>query len=188
MSNKPIKLLILGNSGIGKSCLLLRFSDNIYHPETISTLGVDVRFRTITIEDRLLRLQLWDAGGQERFRAITSSYYRNSNGIILAYDITNKRSFASLENWLFSVLERANEDIKFVVVGTKCDLENLREVSTAEGQEFANKYGFPFLEVSAKKNINIEKTLQELVSQITTEKIENNALQITSGKSSRCLC
>src|SRR3972149_7923971 len=142
--NRPIKLLILGDSGTGKSCLLLRFSDDIFQPDTVSTLGVDVRFRTLVVGSQLLRLQIWDAGGQERFRAITSSYYRNSHGIILTYDITNKRTFNNLERWILSVKEKTDDNVKFIILGTKSDLHHLREVSYDQGQELAFKYGFHF--------------------------------------------
>ena len=116
------KLIIIGDSGIGKSCLLNRFADDIFTDSYISTIGVDFKIRTIEVNGRLCKLQIWDTAGQERFRTITSSYYRGAHGIILVFDITNPESFANCEMWLTEVQRYATDQVKIILVGTKSDL------------------------------------------------------------------
>merc|ERR1712157_499578 len=128
------KLVLIGDSGVGKSCLLLRFADDSFTDSYISTIGVDFRFRTVNIDMKTVKLQIWDTAGQERFRTITSAYYRGAHGIIMVYDVTNSESFEHVEEWLSEVNRHASETTKKLLVGNKCDLESERAVQKEDAQ------------------------------------------------------
>merc|ERR1719242_3009091 len=123
------KLVLIGDSGVGKSCLLLRFADDAFTESYISTIGVDFRFRTVKIDKKTVKLQIWDTAGQERFRTITSAYYRGADGIIMVYDVTNYESFDHVEEWLSEVDRYANEGTAKLLVGNKADLVEEKQVS-----------------------------------------------------------
>merc|ERR1712083_1266763 len=120
------KLLLIGDSGVGKSCLLLRFADDIYTESYISTIGVDFKIRTVELDGKTIKLQIWDTAGQERFRTITSSYYRGAHGIIIVYDITDVESFNNVRQWLFEIDRFASEHVNKLLVGNKSDLDQKR--------------------------------------------------------------
>merc|ERR1712184_163282 len=122
------KLLLIGDSGVGKSCLLLRFADDTYTDSYISTIGVDFKIRTVDLDTKTIKLQIWDTAGQERFRTITSSYYRGAHGIIIVYDITDVESFNNVRQWLFEIDRFASENVNKLLVGNKCDLVSKRIV------------------------------------------------------------
>lgn len=144
------KLLLIGDSGVGKSCLLLRFADDTYSDTYISTIGVDFKIRTIEIGGSTIKLQIWDTAGQERFRTITSSYYRGAHGIIVVYDVTDQGSFTSVKQWLQEITKYSSENVNRLLVGNKCDLTSKRVVDFNIGKEFADDLAIPFLETSAK--------------------------------------
>ncbi|CAL5322901.1 unnamed protein product [Camellia sinensis] len=123
------KLLLIGDSGVGKSCLLLRFADDSYLDSYISTIGVDFKIRTVEQDGKTIKLQIWDTAGQERFRTITSSYYRGAHGIIIVYDITDQESFNNVKQWLNEIDRYASENVNKLLVGNKCDLTDNRAVS-----------------------------------------------------------
>lgn len=160
------KLLIVGNSGVGKSCILLQFVDEQFIESHISTIGVDFKIKTITLNNNVIKLQVWDTAGQERFRTITSSYYRGANGIIVAYDITNKKSFHDVTKWLNEIDRYAINNVIKILVGNKCDLESSREVTYKEGKDLADTAGLKFIEISAKKNINITEMFTIMINEI----------------------
>jgi Ras-related protein Rab-1A len=160
------KLLLIGNSAVGKSSLLLRFSDNIFNESFLPTIGVDFKIRTFELSSKTVKLQIWDTAGQERFKTITSSYYKGAHGIILTYDITDKQSFKDIENWLTEVEKFANENVIKLLVGNKNDLESQRQVTFDEGKEYADSLGIQFLETSAKNNSNVEKAFFTLANEI----------------------
>ncbi|KAJ2256158.1 GTP-binding protein [Coemansia sp. RSA 454] len=171
-----MKLLLIGDSGkfqpgvlcrrVGKSCLLLRFSDDQFTPSFITTIGIDFKIRTIELDGKRIKLQIWDTAGQERFRTITTAYYRGAMGILLVYDVTDERSFNNIENWYMNVEQHASEGVNKILIGNKCDIEERRVVSRDMGQALANKFNIQFKETSAKSNINVEEAFLELASDI----------------------
>ena len=163
------KLLLIGDSGVGKSCLLLRFADDTYTESYISTIGVDFKIRTIELDGKTIKLQIWDTAGQERFRTITSSYYRGAHGIIVVYDVTDNESFTNVKQWLHEIDRYACENVNKLLVGNKIDLATAnkrRVVTTEQGKEFADGLGVEFLETSAKTRINVEQAFMTMASQI----------------------
>eukprot|EP00918_Siedleckia_nematoides_P024873 GHVU01053731.1.p1 GENE.GHVU01053731.1~~GHVU01053731.1.p1 ORF type:complete len:215 (-),score=28.41 GHVU01053731.1:668-1312(-) len=160
------KLLLIGDSGVGKSCLLLRFADDTYTDNYISTIGVDFKIRTIDHEGKIVKLQIWDTAGQERFRTITSSYYRGAHGIIIVYDVTDRDSFTNVKNWMKEIDKYAMENVNKLLVGNKNDLTAKKVVSFEEGQDLAESYGICFIETSAKNSQNVEQAFQIMSGEI----------------------
>jgi Ras-related protein Rab-1A len=151
------KVLIIGNSGVGKSCLLLRFAEDMFSDNYISTIGVDFKIRKLDLEGKSIKLQIWDTAGQERFRTITKSYYRGSNGIVVVYDITDRESFDQVQHWMSEIDAHASAEVCRLLVGNKADLNDKRAVKTEEGETIARQYGIPFLETSAKDASHVEE-------------------------------
>merc|ERR1711988_549048 len=160
------KLLLIGDSGVGKSCLLLRFADDTYTESYISTIGVDFKIRTIEIDGKTIKLQIWDTAGQERFRTITSSYYRGAHGIIVVYDVTDLESFNNVKNWLHEIDRYAVEGVNKLLVGNKCDLISKKQVESTSAKEFAESLNIPFLETSAKTAVNVENAFIKMAKEI----------------------
>ena len=160
------KLLIIGDSGVGKSCLLLRFSDDIFTDSFISTIGVDFKIKTVEIDGVKIKLQIWDTAGQERFRTITSSYYRGAHGIIVVYDVTDHKSFDNITKWLKEIDTFAGPTVQKLLVGNKCDLVNERNVSVEEGKALAEGLKVPFVETSAKNSTNVEQAFLMMAKDI----------------------
>ncbi|RNF23004.1 small GTP-binding protein Rab1 [Trypanosoma conorhini] len=160
------KLLLIGDSGVGKSCLLLRFADDSYTESYISTIGVDFKIRTLNLDGKVVKLQIWDTAGQERFRTITSSYYRGAHGIIIVYDTTDMESFNNVKTWLSEIDKFASENVNKLLVGNKCDLVLKKAVDTQMAKDFADNLGIPFLETSAKEASNVEEAFTRMAMDI----------------------
>jgi Ras-related protein Rab-1A len=179
MNNKYdylFKLIIIGDTNTGKSCLLQRFADDSYTNEFISTIGVDFKVKTITINDKMIKTQIWDTAGQDRFRSITNSYYRGAHGIIISYDITNKQSFVNIERWMRNVKDFVSDNAVKILIGTKSDLEEKRKVSKKELEDLANELDMKYIETSAKDNKNVDELFIIICKEILnnmTEKLEN---------------
>ncbi|KAG5438117.1 hypothetical protein PCANB_002968 [Pneumocystis canis] len=167
-----IKLLLIGDSGVGKSCLLLRFSEDSFTPSFITTIGIDFKIRTIELDGKRIKLQIWDTAGQERFRTITTAYYRGAMGILLVYDVTDEKSFINVRSWFSNIQQYASEGVKKILIGNKCDWEERRAVSYNQGQCLANEFNMPFLETSAKSNINVDDAFFCLARTRQREKVE----------------
>lgn len=161
-----LKILIIGESGVGKSSLLLRFTDDTFDPEQAATIGVDFKVKTLTVDGNRAKLAIWDTAGQERFRTLTPSYYRGAQGVILVYDVCSKSSFSKLDAWLNELDTFATkQDIVKMLVGNKIDMEN-REVSRDEGLKFARKHHMLFIEASAKTKEGVQCAFEELVEKV----------------------
>jgi len=160
------KLLLIGDSGVGKSCLLLRFADDTYTESYISTIGVDFKIRTIELEGKTVKLQIWDTAGQERFRTITSSYYRGAHGIIVVYDVTDQETFSNVKQWLQEIDRYACEGVNKLLVGNKSDLTQKKVVEYTVAKEFADQLAIPFLETSAKNATNVEQAFLTMAKHI----------------------
>ncbi|KAJ4798384.1 Ras-related protein Rab-1A [Rhynchospora pubera] len=192
------KLLLIGDSSVGKSCLLLRFADDSYVDSYISTIGVDFKIRTVDLDGKTVKLQIWDTAGQERFRTITSSYYRGAHGIIIVYDVTEMESYNNVKQWLNEIDRYASDNVCKLLVGNKCDMVDSKVVATETAQAFADSLGIPFLETSAKESINVEKAFltmsaeikRRVASQPTGDKKPTTTVQIKGQplqqKSSSC--
>ncbi|KAK8808498.1 hypothetical protein WA158_008399 [Blastocystis sp. Blastoise] len=160
------KLLLIGDSGVGKSCLLLRFADDAYSDSYITTIGVDFKIRTVDIDGKTVKLQIWDTAGQERFRTITSSYYRGATGIIIVYDVTDQDSFNNVKQWLHEIDRYANENVNKLLVGNKCDLTAKKVIGYETAKEFADSLGIEFVETSAKNATNVETAFLTMAREI----------------------
>ncbi|PWA70740.1 small GTPase superfamily, Ran GTPase, P-loop containing nucleoside triphosphate hydrolase [Artemisia annua] len=160
------KIVLIGDSGVGKSNILSRFTRNEFCLESKSTIGVEFATRTLQVEGKTVKAQIWDTAGQERYRAITSAYYRGAVGALLVYDITKKQSFESVSRWLRELRDHADSNIVLMLVGNKCDLNHLRAVTANDAQMFAEKEGLSFLETSALDAHNIEKAFQTILLDI----------------------
>ena len=134
------KLLLIGDSGVGKTCVLFRFSDDAFNSTFISTIGIDFKIRTIELDEKKIKLQIWDTAGQERFRTITTAYYRGAMGILLLYDITNEKSFDNIKTWIHNIEQHASEDVEKMILGNKCDMEEKRVISKEQGEKFAGEH------------------------------------------------
>uniref|UniRef100_A0A3B5A4K9 RAB2A, member RAS oncogene family n=1 Tax=Stegastes partitus TaxID=144197 RepID=A0A3B5A4K9_9TELE len=143
--------------GVGKSCLLLQFTDKRFQPVHDLTIGVEFGARMITIDGKQIKLQIWDTAGQESFRSITRSYYRGAAGALLVYDITRRDTFNHLTTWLEDARQHSNSNMVIMLIGNKSDLESRREVKKEEGEAFAREHGLIFMETSAKTASNVEE-------------------------------
>ncbi|CAD8083743.1 unnamed protein product [Paramecium sonneborni] len=160
------KIVLSGDSGVGKSNLLLRFTKNQFNPDSKTTIGVEFATRSISISGKIIKAQIWDTAGQERYRAITSAYYRGAIGAVLVYDITNKQSFEAVERWLQEVRENADKDIVIMIIGNKSDLKHLRAIRMESGQDLAQMYKVAFIEASAQDGSNVDQAFTQIIQQI----------------------
>ena len=167
------KILLLGDSSVGKTCFLLRYSDDTFTENHISTIGLDYRFKLVNLEnDKKVKLQIWDTAGQDRFRAITKNYYKGAHGIILIYDVTNITTFNNIKSWVSQIRENTTEKIKIALVGNKIDEEDLRKISFDEGQKLATEYDLKFFESSAKKNLRVSEVFNYITEEINNQNIK----------------
>ncbi|XP_077978419.1 ras-related protein Rab-18-like [Glandiceps talaboti] len=161
-----LKILIIGESGVGKSSLLLRFTDDTFDPEQPATIGVDFKVKTLSVDGNKAKLAIWDTAGQERFRTLTPSYYRGAQGVILVYDVSNKQTFQKLDMWLNELdTFSTKSDIIKMLVGNKIDMDK-REVDRETGMKFARKHASLFIEASAKTREGVQVAFEELVEKI----------------------
>eukprot|EP01119_Soliformovum_irregulare_P013081 TRINITY_DN3455_c0_g1_i1.p2 TRINITY_DN3455_c0_g1~~TRINITY_DN3455_c0_g1_i1.p2 ORF type:complete len:203 (-),score=31.29 TRINITY_DN3455_c0_g1_i1:55-663(-) len=160
------KITIIGDSGVGKSCILLRFTDDNFDEGQAVTIGVDFKTKLMVLDGKKINLTIWDTAGQEKFRSLTSSYYRGAHGIICVYDVTNRASFNAIEHWLEEIQTNCtNGDVVTLLVGNKIDMPN-REVTREEAAKFARQKAMLFIECSAKTKLGVEQTFEELVQKI----------------------
>jgi len=164
------KLLMIGDSGVGKSSLLLRFVDDTFNASFMTTIGVDFKERTVKVGGSVCKLEIWDTAGEERFRTITSSYYRGAHGIVVVYDVTDTKTFDSVKKWLLEIERYACKNVPVVLVGNKADLPG-KKVSAEDGAAFADQHALPHFETSAKEGTQVENAFMKLATDIK-EKLE----------------
>lgn len=160
------KIVLIGDSGVGKSNILSRFTRNEFCLESKSTIGVEFATRTLQVEGKTVKAQIWDTAGQERYRAITSAYYRGAVGALLVYDITKRQTFDNVLRWLRELRDHADSNIVIMMAGNKSDLNHLRAVAEEDGHSLAEKEGLSFLETSALEATNVEKAFQTILTEI----------------------
>ncbi|KAI3386270.1 hypothetical protein SNEBB_007612 [Seison nebaliae] len=166
------KLLLIGDSGVGKTCILFRFSEDAFNSTFISTIGIDFKIRTIELDGKKIKLQIWDTAGQERFKTITTAYYRGAMGIMLVYDITNDKSFDNIRNWVRNIDDHASPDVVRMLIGNKCDQDTNRVIEYERGKELADTYNITFFETSAKTNLHISEAFESL-TKLIKNRMEN---------------
>ena len=182
------KVLLLGDSSVGKTCFLKRYTDDTFQDAYLSTIGFDYRFKMVTLKSgKKVKVQLWDTAGQERFRTIAKSYYRGAHGIILMYDVTNPKSFESMRKWLTQIKEEAPSKIRIILVANKIDSEE-RVVSKEDGDTLAKSYNLKIFESSAKENINVNEAFQDLIEDINinySHMVQSDGAQLNNSKSKK---
>ena len=161
-----VKIMFIGNSSVGKTSIIKRYSKNIFSTSYISTLGIDFESKNINIDNKIINLQIWDTAGQEKYKVLSKNYYNNSNAFIIVYDITNLESFESVMNWIDQIKENAPENVKSILLGNKSDLEEKRKVTYQEGKDFATSNGMQFIETSAKTASKVQEAFELLTQEI----------------------
>ncbi|XP_046561316.1 ras-related protein Rab-3 isoform X2 [Haliotis rubra] len=167
------KLLIIGNSSVGKTSFLFRYADDSFTSAFVSTVGIDFKVKTVFRQDKRVKLQIWDTAGQERYRTITTAYYRGAMGFILMYDVTNEESFNAVQDWCTQIKTHAWSNACVLLVGNKCDAEESRVVDSKEGEDLSKDLGLEFFETSAKENINVKAVFERLVDIICDKMSES---------------
>lgn len=173
------QILLIGDSGIGKTCIMRRFADNKFDPNYILTIGVDFKVKTLDINGKTVLVQVWDTAGQERFNTMTANFYHRADAVMLVYDITDRKSFENISNWMHNLDENAKDNVLKMIIGSKCDLKDKRVVSRDLGEETAKEYGISFRETSAKTNTDIDAAFDELVHQVLVKKSKAPVIEHT---------
>jgi len=162
-----IKLLMIGDSGVGKTCLLLRYANDSFSPTFITTIGIDFKIKTVCLDNTVVKLQIWDTAGQERFRTITTSYFRGAQGILLVYDVCDRGSFENITNWIGQIEQHADINVTKVLIGNKCDADPGKiQVTEAEGQALADQYGIKFFLTSAKNDLRVTEAFESVARDV----------------------
>ena len=185
------KILLLGDSSVGKTCFLMRYTDNTFQEIHMSTIGLDYKLKNIQLDDgKMVKIQIWDTAGQDRFRSITKNYYKGAHGIILIYDVTSRKTFENVKNWVAQIREEVSEKVSIILVGNKIDDVDGRKVKTEEGQMMAKECGLAFFETSAKSGENIDSTFNELVKRTVEAytKVDGQGSKLSSKKTKKKGC
>ena len=187
------KIMVLGESKVGKTSLIKRYTKDQFGGVYLTTVGMDFQDKIIEIEDKKVRLQVWDTAGQERFRNVTKSYFQSSQGLLVVYDITDKESFDKIKFWIENIKNNAPENAKLILVGNKCDLANERKVTIEDGENKARNYNIKFFESSAKDGTNVNELFFYLANEIyqndkTKEKDNKKTMQLDSKKKEKKGC
>jgi small GTP-binding protein len=168
------KILLLGDSGVGKSSLLLRYTKHEFNVDMRSTIGVEFALKYLKMDNFQLKVQIWDTAGMERYRSITSAYYKGAKGVIIVYDICREKSFENVDKWIEDFKSKADEDAVILLIGNKNDLDDKREVNKEEAELKAQKNKFAFMETSAKDNNNVDKAFETLFKEIVKNYKDKN--------------
>ena len=165
-NERRINIMILGNSKVGKTCFILRYTDNIFQEVYLSTIGIDFKIKTETINNKQYKIYLYDTTGQEKYKSIALNIIKNAQGIILMYDITDRESFESIPEWIKSIKDAKGSNFPMILLGNKLDKEDVRVIKEKEGKELADEYNIKFFETSNKTGINIQEAGMALVNEI----------------------
>lgn len=160
------KLLLIGDSGVGKTCIIYRFVDNKFDSSFITTIGIDFKIRTVEIDGKTIKLQIWDTAGQERFDTITSSCYRGAQGIMLVYDVTDEKSFRNIPKWIRKTEQLSSPTVQKLLVANKCDLIERRLITKERGELLAKHLDIRYKEISALSNLNVEDAFVSLLRKV----------------------
>ena len=169
-NEERINIMTLGNSEVGKTCYILKYTENFFQELYLTTVGIDFKVKTETINDKQYKLFFYDTTGQEKYKSIALNIIRNAQGIILMYDITNKKSFESIPDWIKSIRDSKGENFPMILLGNKLDKEDIRIISEKEGKELADEYGIKFFETSNKTGVNVQESGFALVNEILKNK------------------
>ena len=173
--DEKIKIMVIGEIRVGKTALIKKYTSNIFGGDYLTTVGIDFQEKTLDIDGKKVRMQIWDTAGEERFRNIAKNYFVQANGFLIVYDISCKDSFEKVKFWYEQIKLNAPKNIKYILVGNKCDLEEIREVQKEEGINLSKEYECNFFETSAKEGINVNEIFQTLVDNIIKD-IKNNGI------------
>lgn len=180
------KIMLVGDSGVGKTCLLVRYKDDTFLSGSfISTVGIDFRNKIVSIDDRRIKLQIWDTAGQERFRSVTHAYYRDADALLLVYDVTNRGSFNSVKSWVTDIRHHAKDGVTVLLVGNKADNSSSRSISTVEGEQIAKEYNMTFVESSARTGMNVELAFNAIAKELHRKSL-TAADCFGEGKNANC--
>uniref|UniRef100_A0A3B4T6Y8 Ras-related protein Rab-3 n=1 Tax=Seriola dumerili TaxID=41447 RepID=A0A3B4T6Y8_SERDU len=179
------KLLIIGNSSVGKTSFLFRYADDSFSNSFVSTVGIDFKVKTVYRNDKRIKLQIWDTAGQERYRTITTAYYRGAMGFILMYDITNEESFNAVQDWATQIKTYSWDNAQVIMVGNKCDMDEERVVPPEKGKHLADQLGFEYYEASAKENINVRQVFERLVDIICVKMSERVDVEVPAAPATK---
>ena len=188
------KVLLLGDSTVGKTCFLMQYTDKSFQEAHMSTIGLDYRLKNLQLKNgKNIKLQIWDTAGQDRFRAITKNYYKGAHGILLIYDVTSLQTYENVKNWITQIREEASPHIVIYIIGNKIDMVEERKIKTEEGKQLANEFHLQFFETSAKTGQNVNETFDSLVNKIDDvytklDEVGNGGNKLGAGKKRRMGC
>ena len=177
------KIVLIGDTCVGKSCILVRFSDDVFNENYVTTIGVDFRFKTMIVKNKIAKIQIWDTAGQERYRSITTAYYRGAAAIIICCDSTNKDSFYNLNNWIDEISKYTDKEVDKLILMNKCDLVDDRQIDKSEMAKFEKENGIKIMEVSAKTGNGIDKAFEYIIEKLIdkNEKKSDNTMTLQGG-------
>jgi Ras-related protein Rab-1A len=177
------KIVLIGDTCVGKSCILVRFSDDVFNENYVTTIGVDFRFKTMIVKNKIAKIQIWDTAGQERYRSITTAYYRGAAAIIICCDSTNKDSFYNLNNWIDEISKYTDKEVDKLILMNKCDLVDDRQIDKSEMAKFEKENGIKIMEVSAKTGNGIDKAFEYIIEKLIdkNEKKNDNTMTLQGG-------
>jgi len=181
-----IKMILIGDSSVGKSCLIERYTENTFAKSHLATIGIDFKIKMIELDGKRVKLQILDTAGQERFKTITTTYYKGVQGAILVYDISDERTFKNVQEWITNVRANATKGTCILLVGNKCDLTDQRLVETSQGETVAKELGVPFLEASAKNGTNVEQIFIDLTRNILGKCGDKNTVKKKNSQNQKC--
>ena len=173
-----IKIVIIGDSGVGKTNLVKRFASNTFDGNSKATVGVEFMAKSYKINNQIFKIELWDTAGQERYKSITAVYYKGAKGALIVYDITSKNSFDNIDKWLDEIRNKSSNDIKLMIIGNKTDLKQFREVSNEQALEKARALSIPLMETSALDSFNVKEAFNDLLKEIYKDMRKNKSLEI----------